>query len=160
VILVKKTNAMRLLDAKKLKYETMEYPVDESDLSAVSVAAKTGQDIRRIFKTLVLTGDKTGHIVACIPGERELDLKTMAKVSKNKKVDMIPMKDLQNITGYIRGGCSPLGMKKSYPTYIDESALNFPTILISGGKRGIQIEIEPENLRKVLKADFTSISFI
>jgi Cys-tRNA(Pro)/Cys-tRNA(Cys) deacylase len=160
VILVKKTNAMRLLDAKKFKYETMEYPVDESDLSAVSVAAKTGQDIRRIFKTLVLTGDKTGHIVACIPGERELDLKTMAKVSKNKKVDMIPMKDLQNITGYIRGGCSPLGMKKSYPTYIDESALNFPTILISGGKRGIQIEIEPENLREVLKADFTSISFI
>lgn len=157
---MKKTNAMRLLDAKKLKYETLGYPVDENDLSAVSVAVKTGQDIRRIFKTLVLTGDKTGYLVACIPGERELDLKKLAKVSKNKKVDMIPMKDLQKITGYIRGGCSPLGMKKSYPTYIDESALNFPTILVSGGKRGVQIEIDPENLSKVLKADFISISFM
>ncbi len=157
---IKKTNAMRLLDAEKLKYEIMEYPVDESDLSAVSVAAKTGQDIRRIFKTLVLKGDKTGYIVACIPGECELDLKSLAKSSDNKKVDMIPMKDLQKITGYLRGGCSPIGMKKRYPTYIDESALNFSTILISGGKRGMQINMEPKNLGKLLDADFISIILI
>jgi Cys-tRNA(Pro)/Cys-tRNA(Cys) deacylase len=157
---MKKTNAMRLLDAKKYKYEIAEYPVDEDDLSAVSAAAKTGQDIRRIFKTLVLIGDKTGYLVACIPGERELDLKTLAKVSGNKKVEMIPMKDLEKITGYIRGGCSPLGMKKLYPTYIDESSMEFPTILISGGKRGLQIELEPEKLGKMLNADVISISFV
>ncbi|WP_319202072.1 Cys-tRNA(Pro) deacylase [uncultured Ilyobacter sp.] len=157
---MKKTNAMRLLDAKKYKYKTAEYPVDENDLSAVSVAAKTGEDIRRIFKTLVLIGDKTGYLVACIPGERELDLKTLAKASKNKKVEMIPMRDLEKITGYIRGGCSPLGMKKSYPTYIDESAMEFSSILISGGRRGIQIELEPEKLAEVLNAGVTSISFV
>ncbi|WP_319370727.1 Cys-tRNA(Pro) deacylase [uncultured Ilyobacter sp.] len=157
---MKKTNAMRLLDAKKYKYKIEEYPVDENDLSAVSAAAKTGQDIRRIFKTLVLIGDKTGYLVACTPGERELDLKSLAKVSQNKKVEMIPMKDLEKITGYIRGGCSPLGMKKNYPTYIDESAKEFPSILISGGKRGLQIELEAENLAEMLNGVFISISFI
>lgn len=157
---MKKTNAMRLLDSKKYKYKTAEYPVDENDLSAVSAAAKTGEDIRRIFKTLVLSGDKSGYLVACIPGERELDLKTLAKTSKNKKVEMIPMRDLEKITGYIRGGCSPLGMKKKYPTYIDESALKFSSILISGGRRGVQIELEPEKLAEVLDAEVTSISFV
>ncbi len=145
---MKKTNAARILDRSKIKYSIIEYEVDENDLSALSVGIKLGQEVDRIFKTLVLLGDKTGIIVACVPGDGELDLKSLAKLSGNKKVNMINMKDLQRTTGYIRGGCSPLGMKKIYPTYIDESALKFETIYVSAGTRGQQLEIAPGDLIK------------
>ncbi|MCS5421702.1 MULTISPECIES: Cys-tRNA(Pro) deacylase [Psychrilyobacter] len=155
---MKKTNAMRILDKNKIPYGTDEYEYDESDLSAVAMAEKTKVDIDRIFKTLVLLGDKTGYLVACIPGKQELDLKKLAKISKNKKVEMIHMKDLLKITGYMRGGCSPLGMKKLFPTYMENSCLNFETIFISGGKRGMQIEIAPNNLIKILDIRVDDIS--
>jgi Cys-tRNA(Pro)/Cys-tRNA(Cys) deacylase len=155
---MKKTNAMRILDKNKFLYKTNEYEYDESDLSAVAMAEKTKVDIDRIFKTLVLLGDKTGYLVACIPGKQELNLKKLAKISENKKVEMIHMKDLLKITGYMRGGCSPLGMKKLFPTYIGDSCLNFKTIFISGGKRGIQIELDPNNLIKILNIHIDSIS--
>jgi len=146
---LKKTNAARILDKNKIKYSIVDYEVDENDLSALSVGIKLGQDIRKVFKTLVLTGDKTGVIVACVPGDGELDLKALASLSGNKKVAMINLKDLQKLTGYIRGGCSPLGMKKSYPTYIDRSALNFDNIFVSAGVRGQQFELSPIDLIKV-----------
>ncbi len=152
-----KTNAMRILDSKKINYSTKEYSVDDSDLGAVAVAAKTNTDLSKIFKTLVLKGDKSGYIVACIGGGEELNLKALAKVSKNKKVEMIPMKDLEKITGYIRGGCSPIGMKKRFPTYVDISAKNLQNIVISGGKRGLQIEIFPLDLIKIVEAYFEDI---
>lgn len=155
---MKKTNAMRILDRNKIPYVINEYEYDEADLSAVAMAKKTNVDIDRIFKTLVLLGDKTGYLVACISGESELDLKKLAKISKNKKVEMIHMKDLLKITGYMRGGCSPLGMKKSFPTYMGNSCLNFETIVISGGKRGMQIEIDPNKLIKVLDIHVDDIS--
>jgi len=147
---MKKTNAMRFLDKNKIDYKINEYQYDENDLSAVAMAEKTHIDILKIFKTLVLSDGKSSYIVACIPGEKKLDLKKLAKISGNKKVEMIPMKDLLKITGYIRGGCSPIGMKKQFPTYIEESCLDFDTIFISGGKRGEQIEINPKSLIKIL----------
>ncbi len=155
---MKKTNAVRILDKNKIPYVMNEYEYDESDVSAVAMAIKTETDIMRIFKTLVLLGDKTGYLVACISGETELNLKKLAKISKNKKVEMIHMKDLLKITGYIRGGCSPLGMKKSFPTYIGNSCLNFETIFVSGGKRGMQIEIDPKDLIKILDIHVDDIS--
>ncbi|MEI6856847.1 Cys-tRNA(Pro) deacylase [Psychrilyobacter sp.] len=155
---MKKTNAMRILDKNKIPYVINEYEYDESDLSAVAMAEKTKVNIDRIFKTLVLFGDKTGYLVACISGKTELDLKKIAKISKNKKVEMIHMKDLLKITGYIRGGCSPLGMKKTFPSYIGNSCLNFETIFISGGKRGMQIEIGPKDLIKILDIHIDNIS--
>jgi Cys-tRNA(Pro)/Cys-tRNA(Cys) deacylase len=155
---MKKTNAVRILDKNKIPYVMNEYEYDESDVSAVAMAIKTETDINRIFKTLVLLGDKTGYLVACISGETELNLKKLAKISKNKKVEMIHMKDLLKITGYIRGGCSPLGMKKSFPTYIGNSCLNFETIFVSGGKRGMQIEIDPKDLIKILDIHVDDIS--
>ena len=117
-----KTNACRILDKAKIPYEEREYPVDENDLSGVHVAEVLGVSPECIYKTLVLKGDKTGYLVMVIPVAEELDLKKCAKVSGNKKVEMIPMKDLQGITGYIRGGCSPVGMKKAFPTFIQEEA--------------------------------------
>ena len=156
---MKKTNAMRILDSKKIDYSIREYEVNESDLGAVAVAAKTGVDIDRIYKTLVLSGDKSGYIVACIPGAAELNLKALARVSGNKRVEMIPMKDLEKITGYIRGGCSPVGMKKSLPTFLDTDAENYETIVISGGRRGVQIEVSPEDLIKICRGITGEISF-
>lgn len=143
---INKTNAARLLDKAKIKYELIPYEVDESDLSAVHVAESLGENVEQVFKTLVLQGDKTGHFVCVIPGEQELDLKLAAKVSGNKKCDLIPMKDLLATTGYIRGACSPIGMKKKFPTYIDESCLRYPFIYISAGVRGLQIQVNPEDL--------------
>ncbi|MBN1463723.1 MAG: Cys-tRNA(Pro) deacylase [Paludibacteraceae bacterium] len=154
---MKKTNAVRLLDRDKIVYQTHEYHVDEADLSAVHVAQSIGQDINRVFKTLVLTGDKTGFVVACVPGEAEVDLKNLASVSANKKCAMIPMKDILTVTGYIRGGCSPIGMKKLFPTFIHKSALDFPTIYISAGVRGMQIEIAPNDLVVLTKAVVSDI---
>ena len=141
-----KTNAARLLDKAGLKYNLIPYEFDENDLAAQHVADSLGQDIARVFKTLVLHGDRTGHIVCVVPGNLEVDLKALAKVSGNKKVEMIAMKDLLSVTGYIRGGCSPIGMKKRFPTYFHATATDFETIYVSAGVRGLQIEISPKAL--------------
>ena len=141
-----KTNAARLLDKAGVKYNLIPYEFDENDLAAQHVADSLGQDIARVFKTLVLHGDKTGYIVAVVPGNMEVNLKALAKVSGNKKVEMIAMKDLLQVTGYIRGGCSPVGMKKRFPTYFHATATDFETIYVSAGVRGLQIEIAPKAL--------------
>jgi Cys-tRNA(Pro)/Cys-tRNA(Cys) deacylase len=143
---VEKTNAARLLDKAGIAYKLVPYEFDENDLAVQHVADSLGQDIAQVFKTLVLHGDKTGHIVCVVPGNAEVDLKALAKVSGNKKVEMIAMKDLLGVTGYIRGGCSPVGMKKRFPTYFHSSVTEFETIYVSAGVRGLQIEISPEDL--------------
>lgn len=130
----KKTNAARILDGLGIAYELKEYPVDLNDLSAVHVAASVGMPVEMVFKTLVARGDKNGVLMACIPGDAELDLKALAAVSGNKKVEMVHLKEVQGLTGYIRGGCSPLGAKKEYPVYLDESARQWETIAVSAGK--------------------------
>ncbi|WP_421918049.1 Cys-tRNA(Pro) deacylase [Marinifilum sp.] len=155
---MKKTNAARILDRANIEYAIIDYDTDPVELGAERVAEKTGQHIRQIYKTLVLSGDKTGVIVACIPGSSELKLKTIAQISGNKKCAMVPMKNIQELTGYIRGGCSPLGMKKDYPIYLDQSALALDYILISAGIRGKQIKINPSDLHSVTKACIGAIS--
>ena len=143
---IEKTNAARLLDKAGVSYKLIPYEFDENDLAAQHVADSLGQDIARVFKTLVLHGDRTGHVVCVVPGNAEVDLKALAKASGNKKVEMILMKDLLAVTGYIRGGCSPVGMKKRFPTYFHTTALDFETIYVSAGVRGLQIEIAPADL--------------
>lgn len=143
---IDKTNVARLLDKAGIKYNLIPYEFDEKDLAAQHVADSLGQDIAKVFKTLVLRGDKSGHIVCVIPGDKEVDLKALAKVSGNKKVEMIAMKDLLTVTGYIRGGCSPIGMKKRFPTYFHTSANEHEIIYVSAGVRGLQIEINPKDL--------------
>lgn len=149
---INKTNAARLLDKAKINYELIPYEVDESDLSAIHVAKQLNEPIEQLFKTLILKGDKSGHFVCIIPGAEELDLKLAAKVSGNKSCQMILMKDLLSVTGYIRGACSPIGMKKKYPTYIHSTSENFEFIYISAGQRGLQIKIAPNDLIKVIEA--------
>ena len=141
-----------------MDYKLCEYEIDESDLSAESVARKMGLPPEQVFKTLVARGDKTGVLVACIPGNSELDLKAMATISGNKKVDMVPMKEIQQLTGYIRGGVSPIGTKKRYPIFLDESAMKFPFISISAGARGSQIFISPGDLIKALDIKLCKIA--
>ena len=143
---MKKTNAARILDKLGISYELKTYEVDESDLSAVHVAQTIGIDISTVFKTLVTRGDKTGVLMAVIGGGEEINLKSLAKVSGNKHVEMIALKELLPLTGYVRGGCSPLGAKKNYPVYIDAHALNHEKISISAGMRGMQIIISPKDL--------------
>ena len=155
---MKKTNAARILDRLKISYELIEYEVDESDLSAVHVAATAQIQIDQVYKTLVLEGDKTGNFVCIIPGGDEIDLKKAALASSNKKVAMIPMKELEPLTGYIRGGCSPLGMKKNFPVYIDTSAFDQPVIYISAGVRGMQIKLAPDDLVMACKAKKAEIA--
>ena len=152
-----KTKAMRLLTAAKIPFTVKEYPVDENDLSGTHVADSIGADYDTVYKTLVLKGDKTGYLVCCIPVDAELDLKKVAKAAKDKKVDMIPMKDLLGLTGYVRGGCSPIGMKKKFPTYIEETAVLYDEIAVSAGVRGAQIIINPEKLREFTDAQFASL---
>lgn len=149
---ISKTNAARLLDKAGISYELIPYEVDESDLSAVHVAAELGENIDQVFKTLVLRGDKTGHFVCVIPGDKEVDLKRAAKVSGNKSCEMIPMKELLPTTGYIRGACSPVGMKKHFPTYIHPTCLDFPYIYVSAGQRGLQIKVAPQALINEVRA--------
>lgn len=149
---INKTNAARLLDKAKIAYELIPYEVDENDLSAIHVAESLGEDINCVFKTLVLHGDKSGYFVCVIPGDREVDLKLAAKASGNKKCDLIPMKELLPLTGYIRGGCSPIGMKKPFPIYIHETCLQFPYIYISAGQRGLQLKLHPEELIREIRA--------
>ena len=154
---INKTNAARLLDKEKVNYELIPYEVDESDLSAVHVAESLGEDINQVFKTLVLRGDKTGHFVCVIPGDEEVNLKFAAKVSGNKSCDMIPMKELLPTTGYIRGACSPVGMKKHFPTYIHHTCIHYPFIYVSAGQRGLQIKIDPNELIRLVKAEVCTL---
>ena len=154
---INKTNAARLLDKAKIKYELVPYEVDENDLAASHIATQLGEDIRQVFKTLVLKGDKTGHFVCVVPGDAEVDLKKAAKVSGNKKVDLIPMKELLPTTGYIRGGCSPVGMKKAFPTYFHSTCMDFDYIYVSAGVRGLQLKIAPADLVKYVRASVAEI---
>lgn len=154
---VEKTNVMRLLDAAGIIYRTQEYEVDEHDLSGLHVAQQIGQDPDSVFKTLVLKGEKKGCLVCCIPVAEELDLKKAAKAAGDKKVDMLPMKELLPTTGYVRGGCSPIGMKKKFPIYIEETAVLFDEIAVSAGVRGAQIILNPEELCRYVQGIFTTL---
>lgn len=147
-----KTNAMRMLDKAKIKYEALLYEVDENDLSGVSIAAKVGLLCGMVFKTLVAKGDKTGVIVMCIPVDKSIDLKLAAKVTGNKKIEMVAVKELLGLTGYIRGGCSPVGMKKNYPVFIDMSCAEFEKITVSAGVRGCQLLLKTQDLIDYTKA--------
>lgn len=152
-----KTNVARLLDAAGIQYELIEYAWTEEDLSAQHVAAELGEDIDIVFKTLVLRGDRNGCFVCVIPGDFEVDLKVAARISGNKSAEMLHMKELLPTTGYIRGGCSPIGMKKPFPTFIHESALLYDYIYISAGVRGLQVKISPQDLISYIHADIYPI---
>jgi Cys-tRNA(Pro)/Cys-tRNA(Cys) deacylase len=154
---ISKTNAARLLDQAKIEYGLIPYKFDENDLSAPHVAAALNEPIEQVFKTLVLKGDKSGYFVCVIPGADELDLKLAAKVSGNKNCDLIPQKDLLPLTGYIRGGCSPIGMKKHFPTYFHESCLLYKFMFVSAGQRGLQVKISPQNLISVARAEVAKL---
>ncbi len=155
---IAKTNAARLLDQAGIAYELVPYEVDENDLSATHLASTIGEDIDMVFKTLVLRGDKTGHFVCVIPGNDEVDLKKAAKASGNKKCDLIAMKELLPTTGYIRGGCSPVGMKKPFPTFIHETCILFDHIFVSAGQRGLQFKIAPSDLVSFTHATVTDLT--
>ena len=154
---IDKTNAARLLDRAKIAYELIPYTVDEDNLAATHVAEELGEDIAMVFKTLILRGDRTGHFVCVIPGDKEVDLKAAARVSGNKKADLIPMKELLPTTGYIRGGCSPIGMKRPFPTFIHATCLDHERIYISAGVRGLQIAIAPADLIAYIGAEVAEI---
>ena len=154
---LKKTNAARILDNLGIDYEIKTYEVDENDLSAVHVAETVGMDIETVFKTLVARGDKTGVIMAVIGGGEELNLKSLAKASGNKSVEMIAMKELLPLTGYVRGGCSPLGAKKNYPVFLDEKATLREKISVSAGQRGMQLILSPQDLIKATNATVANL---
>ena len=143
---INKTNAARLLDRAKIQYELVPYVVDENNLAANHIAEQLGEDIRQVFKTLVLHADKVGYFVCVIPGNCEVDLKKAARAIGAKKAEMLPMKQLLPLTGYIRGGCSPIGMKKPFPTIFHTTAVDFDVIYVSAGQRGLQLKIEPRAL--------------
>lgn len=153
-----KTNAIRILEANKIKHSTFSYEYNEDELDALTVADKIGAEHESVFKTLVTTGDKTGVTVFCIPASTELNLKKAATASGNKKIDMIKMKELLPLTGYIRGGCSPIGMKKLYPTFIDETAQIWDDIYVSAGVRGTQVKISPQDLKNLVEAEFADLT--
>ncbi|EGP5587517.1 TPA: Cys-tRNA(Pro) deacylase [Enterococcus faecium] len=152
-----KTNAIRMVEQKKIPYTEHEYEWDESHLSASSVAEQLPESQSRIFKTLVAVGNVTGPLVAVIPGEAELNLKKLAKVSGDKKVEMLHLKDLEATTGYIRGGCSPIGMKKLFPTYLDQIAESYEQIIVSAGRRGLQMELAPQDICALTSGQFADI---
>ena len=154
---LKKTNAARLLDKLKINYELIAYQVDEDDLSAIHVAQLTGIPVEQLFKTIVLRGDKTGLFVCIVPGDQEVNLKQAASLSNNKKAEPVSVKELLPLTGYIRGGCSPIGMKKPYPTFLHTSALNFPLIYISAGERGLQLRLSPNDLQRAIQLTVASL---
>jgi len=155
---IKKTNAARILDRQKISYELIPYKVDENDLGAQHVADSLGEDINQVFKTILVHGDKIGYLICVVPGNLEVDLKGAAKVSGNKKIDTVPLKDLTPLTGYIRGGCSPLGLKKNFPIFIHETAMQFPYIYVSAGERGLQLKVAPADLVKATRATVGSIA--
>lgn len=152
-----KTNAMRMLDSAKIPYEVLEYIVDENDLSGTHIADQLGLDYEMVFKTLVAKGDRTGPVVFCIPVQREIDLKKAAKETGNKRIEMIHVKDLLALTGYIRGGCSPIGMKKKFPTFFAESVLEHDKITVSAGVRGAQLLLEVSRLLPFVEAKTVSL---
>jgi len=152
-----KTNAIRILESKHISHTTHSYEFSEDEIDAVSVANKIGAEKESVFKTLVTRGDKNGINVFCIPADTELSLKKAAARSGNKSIEMIKMKELLPLTGYIRGGCSPIGMKKDYPTYIDETAQLFDEIFVSAGVRGTQVKLSPFDLRNVVGAEFADL---
>lgn len=154
----KKTNAARLLDKLGIPYELIPYPVDENDLGAEHVAETLREPVERVFKTILVHGDKTGPLIGVVPGNLEVSLKALAKVSGNKRIDTVPLKELTALTGYVRGGCSPIGLKKPFPVYLDDSALSFSFIYVSAGQRGLQLKISPENLMKAVKAKAAPIA--
>ena len=157
---ISKTNAARLLDQAKIGYELVPYEVDESNLAAGHVAEQLGENIAQVFKTLVLRGDRNGIFVCVVPGDAEVDLKLAAKASGNKSAELIPMKELLPTTGYIRGGCSPIGMKKVFPTFIHPSCMDFDVIYISAGIRGLQIKIAPGDLCRYVGAVVTALILV
>ena len=153
-----KTNAMRILDSKKIKYNTYEYPHEDGvAVDGITVANLLNEDPNKVFKTLVLVGNDKKNYVAVVPVMAELGLKKCAKEFRVKSLEMIHVKDINNLTGYVRGGCSPIGMKKVFPTIIDESALLFDNIIFSGGKIGLQIEMNPNDLSKIIRVEFKDI---
>ena len=155
---VVKTNAMRLLDAAGISYPSHTYDASDRSIDGVSVAQKLGEEPERVFKTLVTVGASRNYYVFVLPVENELDLKKAARTVKEKSIEMIPVKDINKVTGYIRGGCSPIGMKKQYPTVVDETAILFDTIIFSGGKIGFQIEMAPDDLFKLIGAQACDIT--
>ena len=157
-IKINKTNAARILDQLKIAYELIPYEVDENDLGAQHIAVQLGQPIERLFKTLVLRGDKLGLFVCVIPGAEEVDLKKAAKVTGNKKVEMIHVKELLPLTGYIRGGCSPIGMKKALPTWFHQSIMNYDKVYCSAGMRGLQFCLAPADLVRAARGTLADLT--
>ncbi len=155
---INKTNAMRQLDAAKIKYEARTYEVDEDDLSGTHIAEEIGLPYAEVFKTIVTKGDRTGYTVFCIPCHKEIDLKKAAMVTGNKKIEPLHVKDLLSVTGYIRGGCSPIGMKKKFPTYFDGSASSLERLTVSAGVRGIQLFVSPDDIIKFTGAELADIT--
>lgn len=155
---INKTNAARLLDKAGIEYRLVPYEVDESDLGAVHVAEQLGEKVEQVFKTLVLRGDRSGHFVCIIPGAEEVDLKKAAKVSGNKSCEMIHQKELLPTTGYIRGACSPFGMKKHFPTYLHQSAAAHDKIYVSAGQRGLQLQLSPTDLLREAPATLADLT--
>ena len=153
-----KTNAARILDAARIPYEIREYEVDEDDLSAPSVAAKIAMPPEQVFKTLVARGDRNGVLMACLPANTELDLKALAAASGNKKVELTPVKEVLGLTGYIRGGVSPIGVRKPYPLFLDETAILWDVISVSAGVRGCQMLLAPDALARVAGAQYSAIA--
>lgn len=154
-----KTNAMRMLDQAKISYEPLYYEVDENDLSGVSIAKKVGLDCNMVFKTLVARGDKTGPVVLCIPVDQKVDLKKAAAVTKNKKLEMVAVKDLLGLCGYVRGGCSPIGMKKKFPTFFDCACEQFERITVSAGVKGCQLLLNREELVAFVDGTVAGLTF-
>jgi len=150
---------MRRLDAAKIEYKVMEYEVDENDLSGTHIAEQIGLACDMVFKTLVAKGDKTGVVVFCIPVDKEIDLKAAAAATKNKRVELVAVKELLGLTGYIRGGCSPIGMKKNYPVYMDMTAKDHPEITVSAGVRGAQLLISSEKLINFVDATLCALTY-
>ncbi len=155
---INKTNAMRQLDAAKIKYEPMVYEVDENDLSGTHIADQIGLGYEQVFKTIVVKGDREGYMVFCVPCHREIDLKAAAAATGNKKIEPLHVKDLLSVTGYIRGGCSPVGMKKKFPTYFDISAAEVECLTVSAGVRGIQLYVSSADIIKFTKAELVDIT--
>ena len=154
----KKTNAIRLLDAQKIKYQLLEYEYDPDNLDVGAIALKNGLPVEQLYKTLVARGDKTGVIVAVIPGDKTLNLKKLAKVSYNKKTELVQVKELQGLTGYIRGGCSPIGMKKRFPVFLAEEANEADFIYINAGTRGLFIGLDPKSLEQAADLQCSDIT--
>jgi Cys-tRNA(Pro)/Cys-tRNA(Cys) deacylase len=153
-----KTNAARILDAASIRYELREYEVDEDDLTAPRVAEKIGMPPEQVFKTLVARGDRSGVLMACIPANTELNLKALAAASGNKKIELVAVKEVLPLTGYIRGGVSPIGGRKPYPFYLDETAILFDVMSVSAGVRGCQLVLAPDDLARITEATYCPIA--